>query len=114
MTADGPRIIDWTATVRAPSALDLARCHLTHTELVMEGVDPERPRRLNAAVQSEYARLAGITLAALTAAMEPYLPVVRAMALADLAWSPVQRARLIERVEATLRSEDSSSPTKGR
>ena len=106
MTADGPRIIDWTATVRAPAALDLGRCHLTLTELVPDGVDPERPRRLNAAVQSEYARLRGMSPAALTAAMEPYLPILRTMALADLVWTPAQRERLIQRVEATLRPED--------
>src|SRR5215475_6009818 len=28
MTADGPRIIDWTGAVRAPAALDLAFCHV--------------------------------------------------------------------------------------
>jgi Ser/Thr protein kinase RdoA (MazF antagonist) len=27
MTADGPRIIDWVASVRAPAAHDLGRCH---------------------------------------------------------------------------------------
>jgi Ser/Thr protein kinase RdoA (MazF antagonist) len=106
MTAEAPRIIDWTATVRAPAALDLGRCHLTLTELVPDGVDPERPRRLNAAVQSEYARLRGMSPAALTAAMEPYLPILRTMALADLVWTPAQRERLIQRVEATLRPED--------
>jgi hypothetical protein len=63
MTADGPRIIDWVATVRAQAALDLARCHVTLSELVYapEGTDLERPRALNAAVQSEYARLAGMS-----------------------------------------------------
>ena len=38
--------------------------------------DPERPRAGNAAAQSEYARLAGMSPAALTAAMESYLPIV--------------------------------------
>jgi Ser/Thr protein kinase RdoA (MazF antagonist) len=63
MTADGPRIIDWATTIRVPAALDLGRCHLTLSDLVYapEGVDPERPRALNAAVQSEYARLAGMS-----------------------------------------------------
>ena len=108
MTADGPRIIDWLATVRAGAALDLGRCHVTTTELVYEpeGTDPERPRALNAAVQSEYARLAGMSLAALTAAMELYLPILRAIALADPVTHPARRERLIQRVEATLRSED--------
>lgn len=82
MTADRPRLIDWTGTVRAPTALDLAVCHILHSELAPEIVDdPERPRAVNAAVQSEYARLAGMSPAALTAAMEPYLPIVRVLVL---------------------------------
>jgi Ser/Thr protein kinase RdoA (MazF antagonist) len=107
VTADGPRIIDWAAAVRAPAALDLARCHVTLFELVYapEGTDPERPRALNAAVQSEYARLAGMSSAALTAAMEPYLPILRAFALAERATNPARRERLIQCIEATLRSD---------
>jgi hypothetical protein len=108
MTADGPRIIDWAAAVRAGAALDLGRFHVSYSELVYapEGTDPERPRALNAAVQSEYARLAGMSPAALTAAMEPYLPILRAFALVERATNPARRERLIQRVEATLRSED--------
>src|SRR5687768_3148933 len=71
MTAEGPRLIDWTGARRAGAGLDLAHCHVVLCELIPEGVDPERPRALNAAVQSEYARLAGPSPAALTAAMEP-------------------------------------------
>ena len=70
--------------LRAPAALDLARCHVILSELAPEDVDdPERPRAVNAAVQSEYARLAGMSPAALTAAMEPYLPIVRVFALLE-------------------------------
>jgi Ser/Thr protein kinase RdoA (MazF antagonist) len=107
MTADGPRLIDWFATVRAPAALDLGVCHIVLSELVPELVDdPERPRAYGAAMQSEYARLAGMSPAALTAAMEPYLPIVRVYVLLWPPWSPAQRERLIQSVEATLRSED--------
>jgi Ser/Thr protein kinase RdoA (MazF antagonist) len=82
MTADGPRLIDWTGTVRAPAALDLGICHILLSELTPETVDdPERPRAYNAVMQSEYARLAGMSVAALAAAMEPYLPIVRVFAL---------------------------------
>jgi streptomycin 6-kinase len=107
MTADGPKIIDWVASIRAGAALDLARCHVTHSELVYapEGTDPKRPRAFNAAVQSEYARLAGMSAAALTAVMEPYLPILRAFALAERATNPVRRQGLIQRIEAALRSE---------
>jgi Ser/Thr protein kinase RdoA (MazF antagonist) len=104
MTADGPRLIDWTGTVRAPAALDLGVSHILLSELAPEFVDdPERPRAYNAVLQSEYARLAGMSQAALTAATEPYLPIARTFALLGGAL-PTQRERLIQRVEATLRS----------
>jgi Ser/Thr protein kinase RdoA (MazF antagonist) len=107
MTAGGPRIVDWTGAVRAGGALDLASCHVLLTELVPESVDdPERPRAVNAAVQSEYARLAGMSAAALTAAIEPYLSVVRVFALLGRAPSSARRAQLVRRVEAALRSAD--------
>jgi Ser/Thr protein kinase RdoA (MazF antagonist) len=106
MTAEGPRLIDWTGTVRAPAALDLGVCHILLSELAPEVADnPERPRAVNAAVQSEYARLAGMSPAALTAAMEPYLPIVCVLVLLGGAASAL-RERLIQRVEATLRIED--------
>jgi Ser/Thr protein kinase RdoA (MazF antagonist) len=107
ITADGPRLIDWGGATRAPAGLDLACCHVILCELAPEGVaDPERPRAVNAAVQSEYARLAGMSAAALTAAMEPYLSIIRVRALLGPVGSPALRERLIQRVEATLRSED--------
>ena|SRR5262245_4004458 len=79
MTAEGPRLIDWTWTRRAGPALDLEHCQVVLCELIPENHDdPERPRALNTAVQSEYARLAGMSPVALTAAMESGLPIVRA------------------------------------
>jgi hypothetical protein len=102
MTAEGPRLIDWTGAVRAPVAFDLACCHFLLTELAPELVDdPERPRAVGAAVQTEYARLAGLSPAALTAAMEPYLPIVRARVVLGGA-VPALREQLIQRLEATL------------
>ena len=52
-----------------------------------------------------YARLAGMSQAALTAAMEPYLPIVCVL---QLLWGAVSvlRERMIQRIEAALRSED--------
>ena len=106
MTADGPRLIDWIGAVRAPAAFDLATCHVLLAELAPERADdPERPRAVNAAVQCEYARAAGMPLAALTAAMAPYLPIVRARACLGPAGSPALRERLIQSVETALRSE---------
>jgi aminoglycoside phosphotransferase (APT) family kinase protein len=102
MTAQGPRLIDWTGTVRAPAAYDLAISHILLTELAPEVADdPERPRAVNAALQSEYARLAGLSPAALTASIEPYLPIVRALIVIGGA-VPAQRERLIRRLEAAL------------
>jgi Ser/Thr protein kinase RdoA (MazF antagonist) len=106
MTADGPRIIDWTTAVRAPAVFDLAYCHIILTEFAPEVADnPQRPRAVNAAAQSEYARLAGMSQAALTAAMEPYLPIVCVRIVLGAVTS-AQRERLIQRIEASLRSED--------
>jgi hypothetical protein len=106
MTADGPRIVDWTGAVRAPAAFGLASCHIALTELAPEVADdPQRPRAVNAAAQSEYARLAGVSQAALTAAVEPYLPIVRVFVLLGGA-VPALRERLIQRIEAALRSKD--------
>jgi Ser/Thr protein kinase RdoA (MazF antagonist) len=106
MTAEGPRLIDWGGAVRAPAALDLASCHILLTELAPEVADdPRRPLAVNAAAQSEYARLAGMSPAALAAAMQPYLPIVRVSLLLAGA-VPNLRERLIQRVEAALRRED--------
>jgi tRNA A-37 threonylcarbamoyl transferase component Bud32 len=106
MTADGPRLVDWTGAVRAPAAFDLACGHIIMTELVPEHIkDPERPRAYNTATQSEYARLTGMSQATLMAAMEPYLPIA---CVIYLLWGigGVLRERLIRRIETSLRSED--------
>ena len=106
MTADGPRLIDWGGAVRAPATLDLAFCHVILSENAPEVVDnPRRPRAVNAAAQSEYARLAGISQTALTAAVEPYLPIARLWILRSGA-IPALREQLIQRIEAALRPED--------
>jgi Ser/Thr protein kinase RdoA (MazF antagonist) len=108
MTAQGPRLVDWTGAVRAPADHDLAISHLLLSEIIPDLVDdPERPRAIDAAMQSEYARLAGTSPTALKAASAPYLPIARVLAL--LAGGvPTQRERLIERVEAAFRSADSA------
>jgi Ser/Thr protein kinase RdoA (MazF antagonist) len=109
MTADGPRIIDWDGAVRAPAALDLAYCHVGLSEHAPEIADnPARPRAVNAALQSEYARLAGMSPTALTAAMEPYLPIARVHLLAGLA--PAQRERVIQRIAASLQGAGVAAP----
>ena len=105
-SAEGPKLVDWTFAMRGPAALDLGFLHVILSELAPEIADnPERPRATNAAAQSEYARLAGMSLADLTAAMEPYLPVVRTFVVLGNVVPPL-RERLIQRIEAGLRSED--------
>jgi len=106
MTAEGPKLVDWTFAMRAPTAVDLAFLHVILSELAPEIADnPEGPRATNAAAQCEYARLAGMSLAERTAAGEPYLPIVRTfVVLGDVA--PSLRERLIQRIEAGLRLED--------
>ena len=107
MTAEGPRLVDWTWTVRAPAAYDLGCTQIVLSEIAPTVADdPERPRAVNAAVQTEYARLAGMSQAALTATIEPYLPVAYVFYLLVEACPPALRERLIQRVEAALRPED--------
>ena len=121
ITAEGPRLIDWTGAKRGGAALDLACCHFLLTELVPESFgDRERQCALDAAVQSEYARLAGMAPAALAAAIEAHLPIARVFFLLGAAARPATRERLLQRLEADLRSEETSrpalnvSPTNGR
>jgi Ser/Thr protein kinase RdoA (MazF antagonist) len=102
MTAEGPKLVDWTFAMRAPAALDLGFLHVILSELAPQIADnPERPRATDAAAQAEYARLAGMSLAELTAAREPYLPIVRSfVVLGNVV--PFLRERLIQRIEAGL------------
>ena len=105
MTAEGAKFIDWTGATRAPAGFDLACCHVINAELTPDHVsDPERPRANDAATQAEYARLAGMSPAALTVAKEPYLPVMRAFVLLGPAGSPAFRERLMQQVEAAVRT----------
>ncbi len=106
MTADGPRSIDWAGALRASGVFDIARVHISLSELVPDDANPEPPRAIDATVRSEYARLSGLSSAALTEAMQPYLPILRAFVLLQRRpATPAQRQRLIQRVEATLQAE---------
>jgi Ser/Thr protein kinase RdoA (MazF antagonist) len=106
MTVDGPRLIDWSGSIRAPAAYDLAISQTLLSEIGPEiADDPERPRALNAAVQSEYARLAGLPLETLTAVTAPYLPFIRTLIVLGES-IPALRARLLERAVADLHLQD--------
>jgi hypothetical protein len=50
--------------------------------------------------------LAGMSQAALTAAIDPYLPIVRVRLLLGPAGSAALREQLTQRIEVALRSED--------
>ena len=107
MTSGGPRIMDWVCAVRAPCIVDIGRGHVTLSELVPDDIDPELLRTINATLQSEYARLAGMSSAELTAKMQPYLPILRALVLLQQRpATPAQRERLLHRIAETLLSED--------
>ena len=104
MTPQGPRLIDWLGAARAPAAYEIAQCHVLIAELDPEHADHPERATVSSALQAEYARLAGMAPAALTAAMQPYLPIVRVFLLLAGAM-PDMRERLLQRVEAALRSE---------
>ena len=108
MTADGSRLIDWTFSIRAPAALDHGFTHISLTEFALDVTDnPQRPLAVNAAAQSEYARLSGKPVAALRQAMETWLPIaiVRYFLLIGGPTSERWR-RMMQRAEAALRPQD--------
>ena len=103
MTADGPRLIDWTGVKRGGAPLDLACCHFLRTELVVETLGPPaRQRALDVAVQSAYARLADIPAAALRSTMKAHLPIVRLFFLLGGVARPATRVRLLQRLETDV------------
>jgi|GEM_PF-814700 len=102
MTADGPRLIDWTWSMRGPVALEFGLSHFVLTEIAPERVDdPQRPRAIAATMQSAYARLTGIAPSTLTAAIEEYLPIVWAFHLLVGA-EGAMREQLVQRLEVAL------------
>lgn len=105
ITAQGPKLIDWLGAARAPAAYEIAQCQVLMSELDPEHDEDPEGTPVNSALQAEYARLTGIAPAALTAAMQPYLPIVRVFLLLGGA-RPEVRERLLQRVEAALRSKD--------
>ena len=103
MTAQGPRLIDWLGAARAPAAYEIAQCHVLISELDPEYCDAPERAPVNWALQVEYARLARMAPEALREAIQPYLPIVRVFLLLGGA-RPEMRQRLLERVDAALRS----------
>jgi len=103
MTAQGPKLSDWLGAVRAPAAYEIAQSHVLIAELDPEYADDPERATVNSVLQAEYARLAGLAPAALRAAMQPYLPIARVFLVLGGARSDM-RERLIQRVEAALRS----------
>jgi hypothetical protein len=107
MTAEGPRLIDWTGAKRGGAPLDLACSHFLRTELVHESLgDPDAQWTLDAAVQSEYARLSGMPPAALRTSMEAHLPIVRLFFVASGIVRPATQERLLNRLQSDLRQGD--------
>ena len=104
MTADGPKLVDWTGTMRAAPAHDFAVSHFMLTEVDLElADDPERPRAVNAAMAGRNTqRLAGLSQAALRAAMECYLPIVFDSRSSSAACCRSSGSGSFQRVEAAL------------
>ena len=104
MTSDGPKIIDWSLAMRAPAAADLARCHVLHADLAHapDDLDPEPLRMVHDNMRSEYARLAGLSPAALDATTRSYLPILRAFTIGIGASTPARREQLTRLIEADL------------
>jgi Ser/Thr protein kinase RdoA (MazF antagonist) len=116
MTANGPRLIDWTFSIRAPAAFDHGSTHISLTEFALDVTDnPRRPLAVNAAAQSEYARMSGEPVAALRQTMKMWLPVaiVRYFLLMGGPTSERWR-RMMQRAETALRLHDEPSPTRKR
>jgi Ser/Thr protein kinase RdoA (MazF antagonist) len=107
MTADGPRLIDWTFSIRAPAALDHGFTHISLTEFALDVADnPQRPLAVNAAAQAEYARLSGQPAAALRQAMEAWLPVAIVRYFLLMGGPASERwRRMMRRAEAALRAQ---------
>jgi streptomycin 6-kinase len=108
MTADGPRLIDWMWATHAPAAFDLGWLRICLTELALDIADnPQRPLAVHAAAQSEYARLAGLSQAALTEAIETWLPIVIVRWFILFGGPKTARwERLTQQAEAALRPPD--------
>ncbi|MHC2337183.1 phosphotransferase [Bradyrhizobium sp. USDA 4454] len=108
MTADGPRLIDWTFSIRAPAAFDHGHFHINLTEFALDVTDnPQRPLAVHAAAQSEYARLSGVPVAALTQAMQTWLPIAIVRYFVLMGGPTSERwQRMMQRAEAALRLPD--------
>jgi Ser/Thr protein kinase RdoA (MazF antagonist) len=104
MTANGPRLIDWTFSIRAPAAFDHAHLHINLAELALDVADnPQRPLAVHAAAQSEYARLSGTPVATLTQAMETWLPIAIVRYFLIMGGPTSERwRRMMQRAEAAL------------
>ena len=108
MTADGPRLIDWTFSIREPAALDYGSTHISLTEFALDVTDnPQRPLAVNAAAQSEYARLSGKPVAALRQAMETWRPIAIGRYFLLMGGPTSERWRqMMQRAEEALRPQD--------
>ena len=101
LTAEGPRLIDWTGAKQGGAPLDLATCLFHRTELVVERHGPPEQRlALGEAMQAEYARLAGVDPHMLRAEIDAHLPVARVFFLLSGVAKPATRERLLQRLAA--------------
>jgi tRNA A-37 threonylcarbamoyl transferase component Bud32 len=96
MTADGPVILDWLSAVSADPMVDLARQHLSLTILPVEDPRPfaktydEMRPQIHEAFLATYAELAETTVEALLERIQPFVPVMAALRLAEPVCSPLE------------------------
>ena len=104
----GERGIAEAWAIRAPAALDHALTHINLTEFALDVTDnPQRPLAVNAAAQSEYARLSGKPVEALRQAMETWLPIAIVRYFLLMGGPTSERWRqMMQRAEAALRPQD--------
>jgi hypothetical protein len=90
------------------AAFDRGHFHINPTELALDVTDnPQRPVAVYAAAQSEYARLSGTPVAALTQAMKTWLPIAIVRYFVIMGGPTSERwRRMMQHAEAALRPQD--------
>ena len=99
MTADGPRLIDWTFSIRAPAAFDHGHFHINLTELALDVTDnPQRPLSPSAGPTIESAGGPATPVAARGEEMELWLPIAIVLYFLVLG-GPTRRGRWRQMME---------------
>lgn len=96
MTADGPRIIDWTSAMLASPLADVARQHLTMALFAAPAEYASARQLAETAFMRTYAELTGTTEEGLREAMVPYVTVMAVMRMSESGCGEAERGMLVE------------------